>query len=1180
MKKRNILTIALSLLMTFSASFVLTNNKKSEPLETQATDLIGGAKVEWNNVDYARLGPGPFNESGVPTQGFCILVLYSSNIASKAYSDVNLITAGVAGCNVTDHILINGINCSEVTDVFVCGYPQNGFYVYVPRSSITLGEEYDYLTIDVLEGMSIDGTYQVEGNSFEYRGPLGTFGNWQKDPEPIIRVESEFDKIEWDNRDYSPTMSQAWAGELGDDAAPLNGYCLLSFFHEVGKSYEETVIGSTVNTGRGLIGNGDPVDHLIKVNGVNIVDVADSKCYLFPKYGLFFYVPDTSLSNKDKYQYPTITIEKGLHFNSVNLPEITFEFKGKLGKGGGWSVKKGAGDYNHFPFTGVNPYNNNLPNEIGYYHTILDYGTEGIDYLADNKTPNSDNQATLAYDIGSKLTINGLTIAEIHDKFPKTKVGYDHGANHFFVVYPAELLLPTNDHLVPNLHIEENTIFMDTMLPETNLYLAGTTWKSGAFETFKVTDPFDFNTNLQVKFPYEVGATPHAIFAELPADGVELEFNINSGTVDPANPTTLTLDGFYGFTAQIVFGWQSITLLDQINSYAVLQTFNNYTFEANTDYLFEFKVVCGVKTTVIIAINHLVVINYELNNDRTGKCAIWGVDQGDSVLDYKKDLPIYKPSIYYGGISVYDFNEGDPVYDFTNLTKVTNLYGDIESKITFDYEDGAISGGKYNAGVWNLTITYELEGYPTQTKEITINVHSNVSMAKIYFGDADPVEVPVGSKLTPPANPSTYHDEEYDYIFDGWYYEGYKWDFETGIVTGDMHFEAKFKQAPLHYAVIVKYEGIRRDDDRFLVSKNNFLPFDIFEFEGTTFEVYLDGEKIDSLEVTSDVTIIVKYSITYVYVEPKEATCTEDGNIGYYYSPIFGDYYFADPKGRELLNPDDVVLPKSNHSIVHLDAKDPTCYEVGNVECYYCENCHKHFSDSEGLNEIDDWSIPKTPHDLTHHAGVPATCETDGTAEYWTCANEPGVYYGDEACSFKLETIVIQAYGHEYVGPSYEWKEIDGGFECVASIRCVNCDDVISETKVATKTVVREASCTQEGQIAYSVAFDNPYFNEQTKIISVAKLAHSYTYVGAVEATKDKDGMKEHYICNDCNKYFVKDGETYKEVSYAELVIKYKNEEPEEKKGCGSSILASSLVLTISACLSALLILVRRKEEK
>ena len=59
----------------------------------------------------------------------------------------------------------------------------------------------------------------------------------------------------------------------------------------------------------------------------------------------------------------------------------------------------------------------------------------------------------------------------------------------------------------------------------------------------------------------------------------------------------------------------------------------------------------------------------------------------------------------------------------------------------------------------------------------------------------------------------------------------------------------------------------------------------------------------------------------------------------------------------------------------------------------------------------------------------------------------------------------------------------------------------------------------------------------------------------------------------------IKDGETYKEVSYAELIVRYKNEEEPEKKGCLGSVLTSSLILTVSALASALLVLVRRKEE-
>ena len=530
-----------------------------------------------------------------------------------------------------------------------------------------------------------------------------------------------------------------------------------------------------------------------------------------------------------------------------------------------------------------------------------------------------------------------------------------------------------------------------------------------------------------------------------------------------------------------------------------------------------------------------------------------------------------------GASSSYDFIEGDPVYNFVGVINAFDLYDESVTfaNLTFTYDDGAVTDGRYNAGTWSLLIELAVDGYETASKVITINVHGKVSTAKIYYGDADPIEVPIGSKLVPPPNPNTYREGDYDYVFDGWYFEGAKWDFENDVVQGDMHLVARFKPTAPHYIVTVTFEGIERGQATYSLTLGSSLPFDLFELDGATYEVYRDGSKITSLVVNGDIQITVKYTVIYTYIEAKEPTCTEDGNIGYWYSPVYGNYYFADPEGRELIR--DVFIPKLNHDIVHLDYKDSSCSELGNIACYYCKNCHKHFSDENAENELNDWSIAKKPHVLTHHNAVEATCETDGSLEHWTCANEPGVYYGDEACTFTLESIVVYAFGHDYRAPTYTWKEVNGGYECTATITCTHCHDEISETQVATKVIVRDSTCSREGQISYSVRFNDERFNAQNKLVNLEKAPHTFVHVDEIVATESMDGIKEHYECSECHKCFVKDGEDMKEVQYTDLFYKYK---APSSSGCGGSIATPSLVILASAGALTLLIVLRRKEER
>ena len=52
------------------------------------------------------------------------------------------------------------------------------------------------------------------------------------------------------------------------------------------------------------------------------------------------------------------------------------------------------------------------------------------------------------------------------------------------------------------------------------------------------------------------------------------------------------------------------------------------------------------------------------------------------------------------------------------------------------------------------------------------------------------------------------------------------------------------------------------------------------------------------------------------------------------------------------------------HNLVKVEAKAPTCTEPGNIEYWYCEGCGKHFSDPDGKTEIEKEAtvIPVTDH--------------------------------------------------------------------------------------------------------------------------------------------------------------------------------------------------------------------------
>ena len=151
-------------------------------------------------------------------------------------------------------------------------------------------------------------------------------------------------------------------------------------------------------------------------------------------------------------------------------------------------------------------------------------------------------------------------------------------------------------------------------------------------------------------------------------------------------------------------------------------------------------------------------------------------------------------------------------------------------------------------------------------------------------------------------------------------------------------------------------------------------------------------------------------------VAAKEATCTEDGNIAYWYCEGCGKY-FKDEALKEEITKDKTVIKASGHDAKPVAAKEATCTEDGNIAYWYCENCGKYFKD-EALKEetTKDATIVKaTGHENVKHVEAkPATTKEEGNIEYWYC-EDCDRYFKDEALKveIKKEDTVIKVTGEE-----------------------------------------------------------------------------------------------------------------------------------------------------------------------
>ncbi|MBE6640080.1 MAG: hypothetical protein E7619_00690 [Ruminococcaceae bacterium] len=161
------------------------------------------------------------------------------------------------------------------------------------------------------------------------------------------------------------------------------------------------------------------------------------------------------------------------------------------------------------------------------------------------------------------------------------------------------------------------------------------------------------------------------------------------------------------------------------------------------------------------------------------------------------------------------------------------------------------------------------------------------------------------------------------------------------------------------------------------------------------------------------------------------------------------------------------ATPACNHSLTAFAAKDATCTEEGNIAYWYCESCNSYFSDAEGLYEISESETvtAKKNHALTHYAKKNATCTEEGNIEYWQCEECGSIFEDADAVSeIGVAETVIEAVGHtpgaqatctedQICTACGELIESANGHvpgleaSCTAPQRCVVCQTVLADQK-------------------------------------------------------------------------------------------------------------------------------------
>jgi LPXTG-motif cell wall-anchored protein len=152
---------------------------------------------------------------------------------------------------------------------------------------------------------------------------------------------------------------------------------------------------------------------------------------------------------------------------------------------------------------------------------------------------------------------------------------------------------------------------------------------------------------------------------------------------------------------------------------------------------------------------------------------------------------------------------------------------------------------------------------------------------------------------------------------------------------------------------------------------------------------------------------------TLVAVEAKAPTCTEFGNIAYWYCSACD---WVEVEGGMASNLQAVKLAPA-HNLVKVEAKAATCFEMGNIEYWYCTNCDW-VEVAGGMASNRLAVLLPVSHNIVHVEAKAPTATENGNIEYWYCTN-CGYAWLDELCTknTNLKAVILPATGETPVDP-------------------------------------------------------------------------------------------------------------------------------------------------------------------
>ena len=225
---------------------------------------------------------------------------------------------------------------------------------------------------------------------------------------------------------------------------------------------------------------------------------------------------------------------------------------------------------------------------------------------------------------------------------------------------------------------------------------------------------------------------------------------------------------------------------------------------------------------------------------------------------------------------------------------------------------------------------------------------------------------------------------------------------------------------------------------------------------------------------------------------------------------------WTDEALTQVSNIKNVVLPAVGGDLVHVEAKDPTCYENGNIEHWYCETCEQVWQD-EALTQLTNHKnvIIGSEHTLLVHIDAVAPgCHFLGNVEYWICYDCVTVWQ-DEALTqlTNVKNVIL--------------PELGGDVIHVEAVEAVDCQTMGNIEFWYCETCMQvwadEARTQLTNMMSVKTGYgEHQYFAACDPVCMVCweltnpEVTHTINHVDAVEATCQAMGNIEYWTCSDC----------------------------------------------------------------